>query len=88
MSVKWWCERNNKARNKQEGEFLGAVMTPMASSLINAIIRKGQGGGFLPLFVYSFIMKVLAKGVIRAGRGCDNMDLIDNIFGSGPFFKQ
>ena len=63
-------------------------MTPMASSLINAIIRKGQGGGFLPLFVYSFIMKVLAKGVIRAGRGCDNMDLIDNIFGSGPFFKQ
>ena len=43
---------------KQEGGFIGAIMPPMASSLmqpvasslINAISDKGQEAGFLPLF--------------------------------------
>ena len=53
---------------KQEGGFLGSMMTPMTasliafitssliqpavSSLINVIYGKGQEGGFLPLFLH------------------------------------
>ena len=47
----------------------------MASSLIKAITRKGviiagkeQEGGFLPLLALPLMMKVLRKGVKKAGK--------------------
>ena len=46
----------------------------MASSLIHAIIGKGQEGGFLPSLALPLMMKVLGKGARRAGRGWNNMD--------------
>ena len=46
----------------------------VASSLIHAIIGKGQEGGFLPLLELPLMMKVLGKGARRAGRGWNNMD--------------
>ena len=72
---------------KQEGGFLGAMMAPMAISLItpvassliepvaslliNTITGKGQKGGFLAL---PLIMKVLGKRARRAERGYNNMN--------------
>ena len=73
---------------KQEGGFLLAMMAPMAasliatmvssliqpiaSSLINSLTAKGQECGFLPLFALPLMIKVLGKGVRRAGRGYIN----------------
>ena len=73
---------------KQEGGFRLSVMAPtaasliapmasslmqhIASSLINSITGKGQEGGFLLLLALSLMMKVLGKGVRRAGRGYMN----------------
>ena len=73
---------------KTEGGFLPAMMGPMttslmaviaysltqhvASSLINSITGKRQEGGFLPLLALPLMMKVLGKGVRRAGRGYMN----------------
>ena len=75
---------------KTEGGFLPAMMGPMttslmaviaysltqhvASSLINSITGKRQEGGFLPLLALPLMMKVLGKGVRRAGRGYMNKD--------------
>ena len=82
-------------------DFLGATVAPMAASLIalmaslliqpvvslmlNAITRKGQEGGFLPLFALPLMMRVLGKGFRRAERGYNNMD---NFFSSAPSFKH
>ena len=70
-------------------DFLGAIIAPMAASLIalmassviqpaafsliNTITGKGQESGFLPLLALPLMMKVLGKGIRRAGRGYDNM---------------
>ena len=68
---------------KKEVGFLGAMMTPiaasliapMASSLINAISGKevirvglGQVGGFFPLIALPLMMRVLGKRVTRLGK--------------------
>ena len=45
--------------------------------MINAIIGKGQEGGFFPLLALPLMIQVLGKGVRRAGRGCGNMDQMD-----------
>ena len=70
---------------KQDGGFFSAMLTvmaaslialmasslikPIASSLINSITGKGQEGEFLPLLPLLLMMKVLEKGVKRAGTG-------------------
>ena len=46
-----------------------SLIQPVASSLMNAITRKGQEGGFLPLLALPLMMRVLEKEVRRAGRG-------------------
>ena len=51
-----------------------SLIQPVASSLINDITGKGQEGGFLQLLTLPLMMKVLGKGVRRAGRGYNNMD--------------
>ena len=50
------------------------LIQPVASSLINALIGKGQEGGILPLLVLPLMIKVLGKGDTRAGRKYNNMD--------------
>ena len=81
---------------KQEGGFLDAIMEPMTASLIapvasslmqpvtfsliNAITGEEQDGGFLSLLALPLMIKVLGKGVTRAGRGYDNMDHMDKYF--------
>ena len=75
-------------KKKQEGGFLRAMIKtmaasliqPVASSLINSITGKGQERGFLPLLALSLMIKVLEKGVRRAGRRYNNMDHIDGNF--------
>ena len=76
---------------KQEGKFVGAIMTLMAASLIrpmasvlNALSGKGvmgagkeQGCAFLPLLPLSLMIKVLGKRVMRAVKGYNNMDRTD-----------
>ena len=73
----------------QEGGFLRDMMSPMAasliapmassliqpaaSSLINALTGTRQEGGFLPLLALLLMMKVLGKGIRRAGRVYNNM---------------
>ena len=73
---------------KQEGRFLPAMMAPMgaslitpiassliqpiASSLIKSVSGKLQEVGFLPLLSQPLILKILGKGVRRAGRGYMN----------------
>ena len=57
-----------------------SLIQPVASSLINSITGKRQEGGFLPLLVLSLMIKVLEKGVRRAGRGYNNMDHMDENF--------
>ena len=73
---------------KQEGRFLPAMMAPMAASLIapmvssliqpiafsliNIITGKEQKGWFRPLLALPLMMKVLGKGVRRAGNGYMN----------------
>ena len=75
---------------KQEGGFLGAMMTPLTASLIvfitssliqpvvswliNTIFGKGQKGECLPLLALLLMMEALGKGVTRAGSGFNNMD--------------
>ena len=75
---------------KQEGGFLGAMMTPLTasliafiissliqpvvSSLINTISGKGQKGECLPLLASSLMVEALGKEVTRAGSGFNNMD--------------
>ena len=56
-------------------------MEPVASSLMNDITGKGvmkagkgHGGGFLPFLALPLMMKVLEKGVRRAGTGYHKMD--------------
>ena len=49
------------------------LIQPVASSLINAISGKVQGGGFLPLSTLPLKMKVLGIAT-RAGRGYNSMD--------------
>ena len=51
-----------------------SLIQPMVSSWINAITRKEQEDGFLPLLVLSSIMKILGKRFIRAKRGYNNRD--------------
>ena len=65
-----------------------ALIQPVASSLTSVMFGKGittagnvQEGGFLPLLTLPSMMKVLRKGVTRAGKGvrragkgCNNMD--------------
>ena len=51
-----------------------SLMQPLASSLINVITGKGQEGGFVPLLALTLMIKVLRKGVTRAGRGYNKMD--------------
>ena len=53
--------------------LLIAIMT---SYLINAITEKTQESGFLSLLALSFMIKVLGKGVARAGRWYNYMDKI------------
>ena len=60
-----------------------SLKQPVASSLINAItgrwVRKtgkGREGGILSLLGLHLMMRVLGKGVRRAGKGYDNMDKI------------
>ena len=56
-------------------------MTPMATSMvqpvaflfINAVLRKGQEGGFLPLLALLLMIEVLGKEDKRAGRGIERM---------------
>ena len=59
----------------------------VASSLINVLTGKrvtsagkGPEGGFLPLLALPLMMKVLGKGVTRAGRGYNKMDYVDKNF--------
>ena len=40
----------------------------------------GQEFGFIPLLTLLFMIKVLEKGVTRAGRGCNNIDPMDKMF--------
>ena len=57
------------------------MMTPMATSMvqpvaflfINAVLRKGQEGGFLPLLALLLMIEVLGKEDKRAGRGIERM---------------
>ena len=42
--------------------------------------REGQEGGILPFLALSLLMKVLGKGVAKAGIGYNNMDQMDNNF--------
>ena len=49
-----------------------SLIQPTASSLINSITRKGQEDRFLPLLALLLMLKVLGKGVRRAGRGYMN----------------
>ena len=48
-----------------------SLTQPVASSLINAINREGQGGRFHPL---PLLIKVLGKKVRRTGRGYNKMN--------------
>ena len=59
-----------------------SLVQPVVSSLINVITRKrvlrpgvGQQSRFLPLLALPLLMKVLGKGVRRAGKGYDYMEL-------------
>ena len=79
-----------KHKIKKQGGFHGAMMAPMAasviapmaslliqpvaSSLINVVTGKGQEGEFLPLLALLLMMKVLEKRVRRTERVCINMD--------------
>ena len=81
---------------KQEGVFLGvpiasmaaslitytvsSLTQPISSSFINAITGKGQEGRFLPLLALPLMIKVLGKGVKKAGRGYNNMNHKDTNF--------
>ena len=51
-----------------------SFIQPVASSLINAISWDGQEDEFFPLLKLPLMMKVLGKGLTRAGRGCNNMN--------------
>ena len=56
-----------------------SLIQPVASLIINFITGKGQKaqkGGFLPLLALSLMMKVLGRGVTRAGNGYNNMNNI------------
>ena len=71
-----------------------ALIQPVASSLTSVMFGKGvttagnvQEGGFLPLLTLPSMVKVLRKGVTRAGKGvrragkgCNNMDHMDKNF--------
>ena len=67
---------------------------PVVSSLIDAITGKGvmragkgQEGIFLLLLMLPLMMKVMKKGVTRAGKRHNNIGHIDIIFNSAPSFK-
>ena len=70
------CLLNDGATETVKIEPMASLwMQPVASSLINAISRKGQEVGFLPLLALALMMKVLGREVVRAGRECyNNMD--------------
>ena len=72
-----------------------SLIQPVASPLINAItgkvaMRAGKGkeDGFLPSLALTLMMKVLGKGVTRAGRGYNRMDYMGKVFSPTPSFKQ
>ena len=46
-----------------------SMVQPVAFFFINAVTRKRQEGGFLPLLALLLMMKVLGKEDKRAGRG-------------------
>ena len=57
-----------------------SLKKPVASSFINAITGKGQEGEFLTLLALILTMKVLKKGVTRAGSGYNNVDHMKKMF--------
>ena len=64
-----------------------SLIQPVASSLTKAITEKGVmragkrlEGGFSQLLAFPLMMKVLGKGVRRAGRGNNKMDHMDKNF--------
>ena len=64
-----------------------SLIQPVASSMINSIIEKGimraekgQAGGIFSLFLLFFMMKVLGKGVTRAGIGYNKMHHMNKNF--------
>ena len=92
-SIYWQCNWNKKAWNKkQEDGILGALMTPMAASLIaymasslingmtvQGVMRAGnwpEDGSFL-LSALSFMMKILGKRIIRVARRYNNTSHMD-----------
>ena len=59
----------------------------VASSLINAVsgngvmrVGKEKEGGFLPLLILPLMMKLLEKGITRAGKRYNNMDQMNEKF--------
>ena len=50
------------------------IDTTMAFSLLNAITRKGQEDGFLPLLALPLTIKVLGREVRRARRQYNNVN--------------
>ena len=51
-----------------EGPMVSPLIQPVASSLINAISRKGPRFGFLPLLALPLMMKVLQKLLQEQGK--------------------
>ena len=49
-----------------------SLIQPITSLLISCITGKGQEDGFLQLLALPLMMKVLAEGIRRAGRGYMN----------------
>ena len=60
-----------------------SLIHPIAYSLINYITGERRKGRFLLLLALPLMMKVLGKGVRRAGRGYKNKS-----FSFAPSFKQ
>ena len=63
------------------------LIQPVASSLLNAVFGKGvkragegQEVGIIPLLVIPLMIRVLGKGVTRAGRIYNNMDDMGKMF--------
>ena len=52
---------------KQDGRFLGALLAPVAASLSQIVISSVEEG-------------IHRRGVMRAARGYNNIDLMNQIF--------
>ena len=80
----------NEKKNRADdllATIAASLIAPMASSLVititgKRVIRAGkeQEGGILPLLALPLMMKVLGKGVRRAGKGGNKMDHMDKFF--------